>query len=89
MFIGKLCEVDAAVCNSTEETRCLHGGVCKEGPGIAFNCVCLPGKASHVHLQNVNIHRHSIIFKDSASWDFCHYSLWFYWSIYVDNSDWF
>lgn len=43
-FSGEHCEVDIAVCNSTEEVRCYNGGQCIEGPGFKFYCKCLPGE---------------------------------------------
>lgn len=45
-FSGEHCEMDVAVCNSTEEVRCYNGGQCIEGPGFKFYCKCLPGKLS-------------------------------------------
>ncbi|KAG6459365.1 hypothetical protein O3G_MSEX011328, partial [Manduca sexta] len=42
-FSGEHCEVDIAVCNTTEEVRCYNGGECIEGPGFKFYCKCLPG----------------------------------------------
>lgn len=42
-YFGIHCEIDVAVCNITNETRCANGGVCEEGPGVTFNCRCQPG----------------------------------------------
>ncbi|XP_063218539.1 protein eyes shut [Bacillus rossius redtenbacheri] len=42
-YTGALCETDVAVCNSTGEPRCLHGGLCEEGPGDSYSCRCGPG----------------------------------------------
>ncbi|XP_026679296.1 fibropellin-1-like, partial [Diaphorina citri] len=42
-FTGLFCEVDLAVCNTTEG-RCENGGVCIEGPGLSFSCLCNPGR---------------------------------------------
>ncbi|CAG9784578.1 unnamed protein product [Diatraea saccharalis] len=44
-YSGKHCELDVAVCNSTEEVRCHNGGQCIEGPGFKFYCKCSPGWA--------------------------------------------
>lgn len=43
-FAGDHCEVDIAVCNSSEEVRCYNGGQCIEGPGFKFYCKCPPGE---------------------------------------------
>lgn len=43
-YSGDHCEIDEAVCNSTNEARCNNGGVCEEGPGDSFTCNCLPGE---------------------------------------------
>lgn len=40
---GERCELDVAVCNATAEARCSNGGICQEGPGMAFSCTCPPG----------------------------------------------
>nr|XP_015835340.1 PREDICTED: protein eyes shut isoform X1 [Tribolium castaneum]XP_015835341.1 PREDICTED: protein eyes shut isoform X1 [Tribolium castaneum] len=42
-YSGVHCEVDVAVCNATNETRCANGGICVEGPGDSFSCKCQPG----------------------------------------------
>lgn len=42
-YSGIHCEIDIAVCNSTNETRCSNGGICEEGPGDSFTCRCQPG----------------------------------------------
>ncbi|XP_076253721.1 eyes shut [Rhynchophorus ferrugineus] len=42
-YSGSHCQIDIAVCNTTEETRCLNGGICTEGPGDTFSCKCQPG----------------------------------------------
>lgn len=42
-YSGVHCEIDVAVCNATNETRCSNGGVCVEGPGVSFECRCKPG----------------------------------------------
>lgn len=46
-YMGTHCEIDIAVCNVTNETRCANGGTCVEGPGITFTCRCEPGRQSH------------------------------------------
>lgn len=43
-YSGEFCETDISVCNDTEETRCVNGGLCIEGPGINFKCVCPLGE---------------------------------------------
>lgn len=43
-YSGIHCEIDVAVCNATNETRCANGGICVEGPGVTFSCKCPPGK---------------------------------------------
>lgn len=43
-YLGEFCEMDVSVCNDTEDTRCANGGLCVEGPGISFNCICPLGK---------------------------------------------
>ncbi|KAG5871345.1 hypothetical protein JTB14_008042 [Gonioctena quinquepunctata] len=42
-YSGIYCEIDIAVCNATNETRCLNGGMCQEGPGETFTCLCQSG----------------------------------------------
>lgn len=42
-YSGIHCEIDVAVCNTTNETRCANGGICLEGPGDTFSCNCRPG----------------------------------------------
>ncbi|KAJ3655012.1 hypothetical protein Zmor_014159 [Zophobas morio] len=42
-YSGVHCELDVAVCNATNETRCANGGICVEGPGDTFSCNCQPG----------------------------------------------
>ncbi|KAL3282925.1 hypothetical protein HHI36_006083 [Cryptolaemus montrouzieri] len=53
-YSGIHCEIDVAVCNSTNETRCANSGICEEGPGETFTCKCLPGKKCRfLHLNNL------------------------------------
>lgn len=43
-YLGDFCENDISVCNDTLEAKCLNGGLCIEGPGLTFNCICPLGK---------------------------------------------
>ncbi|XP_062524089.1 protein eyes shut [Bombyx mori] len=43
-FSGEYCELDVAMCNSTE-VRCYNGAECIEGPGYKFYCKCSSGWA--------------------------------------------
>lgn len=42
-YSGLHCELDIAVCTSTNETRCANGGICEDGPGPVFTCRCQSG----------------------------------------------
>jgi hypothetical protein len=44
LLLGLFCEIDEAVCNVTDESRCMNGGICIEGPGESFTCSCLAGR---------------------------------------------
>lgn len=55
IFIGDTCDVDLAVCNTTNEIRCHNGGICLEGPGLSFNCNCSSGLASNNYANYPNL----------------------------------
>lgn len=42
-YSGIHCEIDEAVCNTTDEVKCFNGGTCQEGPGTSFTCICREG----------------------------------------------
>ncbi|XP_063863316.1 protein eyes shut-like isoform X3 [Scylla paramamosain] len=47
-YSGENCEIDVSVCNSSslwagDSPKCLHGGVCVDGPGLSYTCLCQPG----------------------------------------------
>lgn len=51
-YEGIHCEIDVAVCNVTNETRCYNGGICEEGPGDSFFCQCQPGTKFFNSIKN-------------------------------------
>ncbi|KAG0727792.1 Protein eyes shut [Chionoecetes opilio] len=47
-YSGENCEIDVSVCNASslwagDSPKCLHGGVCVDGPGLSYTCLCQPG----------------------------------------------
>ncbi|XP_047473823.1 protein eyes shut-like [Penaeus chinensis] len=47
-YSGVNCEIDVSVCNATDLStsdgpRCLHGGVCVDGPALSYTCDCPSG----------------------------------------------
>lgn len=42
-YSGIHCEIDVAVCDASNETRCANGGMCVDGPGVTFSCECPAG----------------------------------------------
>lgn len=51
-YSGTHCEIDEAVCNTTDDVKCFNGGICQEGPGTFFSCACREGKKIQISDNN-------------------------------------